>query len=193
MHFIRHHKSRIKSQSKMPYNLIRIALVLIFLNKIRSAGKSDLIDILLHFLRSHPKAVIRHSERFLLRINHHVYPGTISVRQRIFPNHIQLLQFRHGITAIGDQLPVKDVVVLIIGKIFSLLIDKLPFLEFLPSIFTTSLSFYYFSEPIACLSEIKFKSPKRKCQAKISTHFKRVLITMFHLLKNPAFMRFSGF
>ena len=43
----------------MSDDLVGIALVLIFLYKIRGAGKSDLINIFLHLVRGHAETVIR--------------------------------------------------------------------------------------------------------------------------------------
>ena len=58
VHFICYHKRRIKSQTKMSYDLILVRLVLILLYKIRGTGKSDLIDILFHLACRHADAVI---------------------------------------------------------------------------------------------------------------------------------------
>ena len=111
MHFVCHHESRVESQAEMPDNLVCITLVLIFLNKICSTGERNLINILLHFVRSHSQTIVRKGQGLLLRIHHHIYPGLIPFRQRIFPHHIQLLQLCHSIAAVGNQLPVKDIVV----------------------------------------------------------------------------------
>ena len=54
MHFVCHHESGIESQTEMADDLIRIALVLIFLYEVGCAGESDLVDVLLHLVRGHP-------------------------------------------------------------------------------------------------------------------------------------------
>ena len=42
----------------MPDNLVLIRLILVFLNKIRRAGESDLVDVLLHLVRRHADTVV---------------------------------------------------------------------------------------------------------------------------------------
>ena len=91
MHLIRHHKCRIKAQSEMTDNLILVGLILILLDKVRRAGKSDLIDILLHLVCSHTQTVIHKCQCFLLRAYNHVHSCLVILRQGVFPHHIQLL------------------------------------------------------------------------------------------------------
>ena len=95
----------------MADNLVVVGLILIFRDEIRSAGKSDLIDILLNLVRSHADAVIDEFQSLLLRIHDHGNPGLIVFRQGILAHHIQLFQLRDGVAAVGNQLPVEDIVV----------------------------------------------------------------------------------
>ena len=91
MHLIRHHERGIESQSEMSDNLVGIALVLIFFNKIGCAGESNLVDILFHLVRSHSQAVVGECQCLLLRIHHHVDTGLEAFGQCILTHHIQLL------------------------------------------------------------------------------------------------------
>ncbi len=88
MHFIRYHKRRIEAQSEMPDDLILVGFVLILRNKIRSSGKCDLIDILLHFVRRHADAVISNFNCLFLRMDLHIDPWLKILRQCILPHHI---------------------------------------------------------------------------------------------------------
>ena len=111
MHLVRHHKRRIEAQTEMSDDLILIGLVLVLLDEIRRTGKSDLVDILLHLVRRHTDTVINKLERLLLRVHDHLNLRLITVGQGIFPHHVQLLQLRNCITAVGDQFPEKDIMV----------------------------------------------------------------------------------
>ena len=95
----------------MSADLILIGLVLVLLDEIRRTGKSDLVDILLHLVRRHTDTVINKLERLLLRVHDHLNLRLITVGQGIFPHHVQLLQLRNCITAVGDQFPEKDIMV----------------------------------------------------------------------------------
>lgn len=48
----------IKTKSEMADDLIIIWFILIFFNKIRSAGEGDPIDIFFHLIRSHTDTII---------------------------------------------------------------------------------------------------------------------------------------
>ncbi len=111
MHLVRHHERRIETKTEMSDDLILIGLILIFLNKVRSAGKSNLVDILLHLVRSHTDTIIDKLERLFLRIHDHLNLRLITVRQGIFTHHVQFLQLRDRITSVGDQLPEEDIMV----------------------------------------------------------------------------------
>ena len=111
MHLVGYHECRIKAQSEMTDNLILVGLILILCNKIRCAGKGDLVDILFHFIRRHADAVIDELKGLLLRVHQHLYFPFILCWKRIFSHHVQLFQLGYGITAIGDQFPEKDVMI----------------------------------------------------------------------------------
>ena len=111
MNLIRHHERGVEAQSKVSDDLIRIALILIFLDKVRSSGKGNLIDVLLHLFRSHAQTVIDEGQRLLLRVYDHFHLCLVPLRQSILSHHVQLLQLGHGITAVGNQFPVKNVMI----------------------------------------------------------------------------------
>ena len=111
MHRICHHKCRIKTKSEMTDNLIVICLVLVFLNEICRTWKSDLVDILLHLVRCHAKSGINKFECFLLWIDNDMDILLDIWRILILSHHLQFFQFGDGVTAVWDQLSVKDIVV----------------------------------------------------------------------------------
>ena len=71
----------------MSYNLILIRLILILFNKIRSAGKSDLVNIFFHFFRRHSKTVINKLQCLRFRIDNDLHLCLIILRQRILAHH----------------------------------------------------------------------------------------------------------
>ena len=111
VHFIRHHKRGVKSQSKVTDNLVRIALILVLFDEVRGAGECDLVNVFLHFIRRHTQSIVYKSKRLLLRVHNHVNTRPVPLRQGILSHHIQLLQLGHGVTAVGDQFPVENVMV----------------------------------------------------------------------------------
>ena len=111
VYLIRHHECRIEAQTEVTDNLIRVTLVLIFLNEIRRTGKSNLVDILVNLFRRHSQTVVGKGQGLLLRVNDHVNPCLIILRQGVLAHHVKLFQLCHCITAVGDQLPVKNIMV----------------------------------------------------------------------------------
>ena len=111
MYFIRYHECGIEAQSEMTDDLVGIALVLIFLNEIRCAGKCDLVDVLFHFVVSHAQTVILEGQCLLFRIHDDIHTSLIAFRQGIFSHHVQLFQLGHGIAAVRDQLSVENIVI----------------------------------------------------------------------------------
>ena len=111
LNLICHHECRIETQAEMSDDLVCIALVLILLDEIRGTGERNLVDILLHLVSGHTQPVVRKGQGLLLRVNGHTHPGLVTLRQGIFPHHVQLFQLGHGITAVGDQLPVENIMV----------------------------------------------------------------------------------
>ena len=111
MYFIRYHECGIEAQSEMTDDLVGIALVLIFLNEIRSTGKCDLVDILFHFVGGHAQTVILEGQCLLLRIHDDIHTSLITFGKRIFSHHVQLFQLGHSIAAVRDQLSVENVVI----------------------------------------------------------------------------------
>ncbi len=72
MNLVRHHKRGVESKSEVTDDLVVICLVLVLLDKVCRSGKSDLVDILLNFLRCHAKSGIDKLERLFLRIDNDV-------------------------------------------------------------------------------------------------------------------------
>ena len=95
----------------MTDDLVGIALVLIFLNEIRSTGKCDLVDIFFHFVGGHAQTVILEGQCLLLRIHDDIHTSLIAFGQGIFSHHVQLFKLGYGITTVRDQLSVKNVVI----------------------------------------------------------------------------------
>ena len=75
----------------MTDDLILIRLVLVFFNKIRRAGESDLVDVLLHLVRRHADTVVDKCKRLFLRIDNDLNLRLVIIRQRVLAHHIQLL------------------------------------------------------------------------------------------------------
>ena len=95
----------------MSDDLILVGLILILGNKIRSAGKCDLVDIFLHLVRRHTDTVIGDFDRLFLGMDLYVDPRLKIIRQGIFPHHIQLFQLCDRVASVGDQLPIKNILI----------------------------------------------------------------------------------
>ena len=110
-YLVRHHKRRIEPQAKMPDNLVFIGLVFVFFQKILGAGKSDLVNILFHFLRSHADSVIGHLNGLVVGIYRNLNLILQAFRTGVLAHQLQLLQLGDGVASIGYQFPVKNIVV----------------------------------------------------------------------------------
>jgi len=86
-------------------------LVLIFFKEIGGAGKCDLRDIFLSLIGSHTKTGINKFQRFFFRIDNDFDFFLIIVRKSIFAHHFQLFQLCNCVTAVGNQLAEKNVVI----------------------------------------------------------------------------------
>ena len=111
MHFISHHKCRIKSKSEMTNDLVLVRLILILFNKVCGTGKSNLIDIFFYFIRCHTNTVIDKLQRLLFRINQHLNLPLVILGKCILTHHIQFFQLRDRITSVRDQLSEKNVMI----------------------------------------------------------------------------------
>ena len=58
MNIVGYHECGIEAQSEMADDLIVIGLVLVFLQKIGSAGESDLVDVFFYLILCHAETVI---------------------------------------------------------------------------------------------------------------------------------------
>ena len=111
LHFIRHHKCGIETKTEMSDHIIFRCLILILLKELGSAGKSDLCDILFHFICCHAESVIDEFHGLLFRIDDHFNLRFIIFRKFIFAHHIQLLQLCDRITSVGDHLTDKNIMI----------------------------------------------------------------------------------
>ena len=111
MHFVCNHKCRVESQTEMADHVVLCRLVLIFFQELGGAGKSNLSNILFHFIRRHSKTVINKFHSLLFWIYDNFDLRSISLRKFIFSHHIQLFQFCDRITSVGDHLPDKNIMI----------------------------------------------------------------------------------
>ena len=111
MHFVRNHKCRVESQTKMSDHLIICRFIFIFLKELGCSGKCDLCDIFFYLFRSHSQTIINKLQRLLFRIHQYLDLAFVIVRKLIFSHHIQLFQLRDRIAAIGNELSHKNVMI----------------------------------------------------------------------------------
>ena len=95
----------------MADHLVVGGFVLVFFQKFRSAGESDLGDVFLHLIRIHADAVVDKFQSFFFRVYDYVYLRFVIVRELVFAHDFQFFQFGDGITAVGNHLPKENVVV----------------------------------------------------------------------------------
>ena len=84
----------------MADDLIVICLILVLLDKVCRPGKSDLVDVLLDFLRRHTKSGIDEFERLFLRIDNDVDILLHTSGVFILSHHFQLIELRDRITTV---------------------------------------------------------------------------------------------
>ena len=108
---LRHHKGAVEAQAEMTDDLVVRRLVLVFFQKCLGAGESDIVNIFLDLLRSHAQTVVSDFDRLFPGVHFDIDAGLIAFRKFIVPHHIQLLELRDGITTVGDQLPVKNIMI----------------------------------------------------------------------------------
>ena len=111
VYLIGNHERGIESQSEVSDHLIFRRLILILLQELGRSGERDLRNILFYFICSHSKAVINELQCLLFRVDDHLDLRLVILRHLIFAHHIQLFQFRDGVTSIGDQLSHKNIMV----------------------------------------------------------------------------------
>ncbi len=73
----------------MADDLVVVGFVFVFFQKIVGAGKSNLIDIFFHFIRSHAEAVVGNSQRFCIGIYFDFDLWFVIGRKLILSHHIQ--------------------------------------------------------------------------------------------------------
>ena len=95
----------------MTDDLIIVCLVLIFLYEIGGTGKSDLINVFLHLIGCHSQTVIDELKCLVLRIADYLNLWLVILGKSILSHHIKLLKLCDGITTIGNQLSVKNVMI----------------------------------------------------------------------------------
>ena len=95
----------------MSDDLIVIRLVFVLLQKFSRAGKSDLSDVFLNFIRSHTDTVIAELQCLLLGIDNYVDLVFAAIREGVFAHDFKLFQLGDSVAAVGNQLADKDIVV----------------------------------------------------------------------------------
>ncbi len=95
----------------MTDDLVIICLVLILRKEVRCAGESDVVDVLLDFIRGHTDAVIRKRHRLLLGIYTDIDARFVAFRIFKFTHRIEFFQLRDCIAAVRYKLTDENVVV----------------------------------------------------------------------------------
>ena len=111
MHLVGYHECGIETETEMTDDLILVGLVLIFLHKLCCAGESDLGNVLLYLIRCHTKTVIDKLHGFGFRIDDNLDLCLVIIGKLIFAHHLKLFQLGDRVTAVGDQLTHKNIVV----------------------------------------------------------------------------------
>ena len=111
LHFIGNHERGIEAKAEMSDDLIIICLVLVLLHKGFGTGKGNIVDILFDFIRRHAQSVVTDLYGPVFLIQNYVNSGLVIRRKLCFPHHLQLLQLCNRVAPVGNQLPVKNVVV----------------------------------------------------------------------------------
>ena len=106
-----HHEGTVKSKSEMADDLIVACLVLVLRKEGLRAGEGDVVDILLDLVSRHADTVIGYCDGSVIGVHLNINPGLIIIRQGKISHHVELFKLGDRITAIGDQLPVEDIVI----------------------------------------------------------------------------------
>ena len=88
MHGVRHHKGRIEAQPEMADNLFLAGLVLVFFQEIRCAGECNLVDIFLHLVRGHAKAVVDKFQGLFFRVYYNLDLRLKVLRKLVFAHQV---------------------------------------------------------------------------------------------------------
>ena len=64
LHFVGHHKGRVKAKAEVAYQVL--LYVFVFVQEVRRTAEGNLVDILLHLLCSHAYTAVAHRQGFLL-------------------------------------------------------------------------------------------------------------------------------
>ena len=111
VYFVCNHKCRIETKTEMADNLVAFCFIFVFFNEIRCTGKSDLVDVLLNLLCCHTDTIVNNLDCLIFRADNHLNLWFEAVRQLILSHHVKLFELCDGITSIGNQLPVKNIMV----------------------------------------------------------------------------------
>ena len=106
-----YHKCRIEAQSEMADDLIVVCFVFVFLQKVGSAGESDLGDVFFYLILVHAETVINEFQGLGIRIADDFDFCLVIVREGVLAHGFQLFQFGDGVAAVGNQLTDKDIMV----------------------------------------------------------------------------------
>ena len=95
----------------MSDDLIRVRFSLVLVNEFSSAGESDLCDILLHLIGRHTDTVILEFQCFFLVVDIDGDLRFITLGKFDLSDRIQFLSLGDRITAVGNQLTDKNILV----------------------------------------------------------------------------------
>ena len=95
----------------MADDLVIVRLVLILVKEGLCAGEGDVVDVLLHLVGGHAKAVIRDGNGLLLGIKDHIDSALEVCRHLLLAHHEELVSLCDGIAAVGDDLSVEDIMI----------------------------------------------------------------------------------
>ena len=149
-HFFCHHKSRIKSETKMPDNAGIFSRILIFLQKLFCSRKRDLVDIFFNLFAGHPNSLIFDSQRFRIFINFH-FDDWVAIFHLCFTYCGEVFQFGCRICRVRNQLTKKNLVVAV-KKLFN------QWKNILHRYINTSCCHIYI---IFCLQNFEFETQKK--------------------------------
>ncbi len=91
MNLVRYHKRGVETQAEVSDNLVIVGLVLVLLHEIRGAGKSDLVDVLVHLLGGHAQTIVMKGDGLGFGVYDHVNSGLVIHGELVLAHHVQLL------------------------------------------------------------------------------------------------------
>ena len=84
----------------MTDDLLVICLVFVLLKEVGSAGKSDLVDVLLYLVDCHTESVIGEGDGLCLRVYRYIDARFVLVVKLCLADHLEFLQLGDGVRCI---------------------------------------------------------------------------------------------